>query len=82
MADEKIDLDERRIQEKAYELWELRGCPAGDPERDWHEAVALLTRAAKAKVETSPQHAITNDMTGSARRAAGSGWSFPFHSRS
>ena len=82
MADEKVELDERRIRDKAYELWKLRGSPAGDSERDWHEAVAQLTRAAKTKVEASPQHVVTNDMTTSAGRAAGSGWSFPFHGRS
>jgi hypothetical protein len=79
MAKEKFELDERRIQEKAYELWQLRGCPAGDPERDWHEAVALLTRAEKAKPEPGSQRVVTTDVTG---RAGGSGWSFPSHGRS
>ena len=51
MADNKTQPDEQLIQRKAYELWELRGCPAGNPERDWFEAVRLLTTAAQSKPE-------------------------------
>ena len=51
MADNKIHPDEHLIQRKAYELWQLRGCPAGNPERDWFEAVRLLTTAAQPKPE-------------------------------
>jgi hypothetical protein len=46
MADNKIQPDEQLIQRKAYELWQLRGCPAGNPEHDWFEAVQQLRTAA------------------------------------
>ena len=58
MADDKIQPDEHLIQRKAYELWQLRGCPAGNPERDWFEALRLLTTAPQVKPEqaaTAPQ---------------------------
>jgi hypothetical protein len=31
------------IARRAYELWEARGCPAGDGTQDWDAAVAELT---------------------------------------
>lgn len=34
-AEPKNDLDVAAI---AYRLWEERGCPQGDAERDWYEA--------------------------------------------
>jgi hypothetical protein len=49
MADNKIQPDEHLIQHKAYELWQLRGCPAGNPEHDWFEALRLLQTMAQAK---------------------------------
>jgi uncharacterized membrane protein len=54
MADHKIEPDEQLIQHKAYELWQLRGCPAGNPEHDWFEALRLLTteEAAVASPQT------------------------------
>jgi hypothetical protein len=59
MADNKIQPDEQLIQRKAYELWQLRGCPAGNPEHDWFEALRQLGTAAQAKPEqaavTAPQ---------------------------
>jgi hypothetical protein len=77
MSDEKYQLDERRIQEKAYELWQRRGCPSGDPDRDWHDAVAILSRASSSKVEPSSQRVITNQ----AAEGSGSTWSFPTRGR-
>ncbi len=55
MADNKIHPDEQLIQRKAYELWQLRGCPAGNPEHDWFEAVRLLTTAVQSKTEPARQ---------------------------
>lgn len=31
-----------QIRKAAYYLWQARGCPHGEPERDWWEAEALL----------------------------------------
>ena len=31
-------VDNEAIARKAYELWEARGYPHGDPEHDWYEA--------------------------------------------
>ena len=30
------------LARRAYELWQARGCPEGDPMRDWFEAERLL----------------------------------------
>ncbi len=29
---------EQRIRQRAYELWEQRGCPAGSDQDDWFQA--------------------------------------------
>ncbi len=31
------------ISERAYFLWQKRGCPQGDPEEDWNRAIEELT---------------------------------------
>ena len=35
-------IDESKIREKAYELWERAGGGEGSPESYWHQARALL----------------------------------------
>ncbi len=35
-------IDEEAIRAKAYELWQARGCPNGDPGDDWVRAERLL----------------------------------------
>jgi hypothetical protein len=62
MADNKIHPEEQLIQRKAYELWQLRGCPAGNPERDWFEAVRLLATAAQAGPEPAAATALQTDV--------------------
>ena len=32
----------KRIETRAYQLWEQRGCPPGSPEADWYQAEAEL----------------------------------------
>ena len=39
-------IDEEAIRAKAYELWQLRGCPEGDPGDDWVRAERLLLEEA------------------------------------
>ncbi len=60
MADSKFQVDDEAIARKAYELWQLRGCPAGNPDQDWFEAMRLLGTAAQAKAE---QGAVTDRKT-------------------
>jgi hypothetical protein len=52
-------LDEQSIQMKAYELWQLRGCPDGSPEEDWYEAVRLVGQLSTGKTRSSEQFAAT-----------------------
>jgi hypothetical protein len=35
---------EQRIRERAYELWEQRGCPTGSDQDDWFHAEQELRR--------------------------------------
>ena len=46
MARKSSVIDNEAIARKAYELWEARGFPDGDPEHDWHEAERHLREAA------------------------------------
>jgi hypothetical protein len=36
-------LPTEEIARRAYELWEARGCPAGDGSEDWNAAIAELS---------------------------------------
>jgi hypothetical protein len=36
-------VSQEEIARRAYEIWESRGCPAGDGTEDWERAVAELT---------------------------------------
>ncbi len=47
---EQIDSMKRRLRETAYELWEQRGRPWGDPLADWLEAKAMLGVATHPKL--------------------------------
>jgi hypothetical protein len=42
-------LDNEAIARKAYELWESRGYPHGDPEHDWYEAERHLKSETNGK---------------------------------
>jgi len=35
-------LSENEVRQRAYSLWESRGCPFGSPEVDWYRAKELL----------------------------------------
>jgi len=39
-------ITEQAIAERAYALWQTRGCPAGDGQDDWQIAKAQLTAEA------------------------------------
>jgi hypothetical protein len=46
MSQVTTHIDEEAIRAKAYELWQLRGCPEGDPGDDWLRAERLLLEEA------------------------------------
>jgi Protein of unknown function (DUF2934) len=37
-----IDLPEEEIAQRAYELWQARGCPQGEGDQDWEAAKEQL----------------------------------------
>ncbi|NOY30507.1 MAG: DUF2934 domain-containing protein [Planctomycetes bacterium] len=41
---------EEAIAERAYTLWQTRGCPAGDGQNDWQDAKTQLA------AEATPRH--------------------------
>ena len=40
-----IPINKQAIQQKAYELWQARGCPEGTAEEDWYTAEQCLRQA-------------------------------------
>jgi hypothetical protein len=49
--------DHRSISERAYELWQARGCPEGSGEHDWLEAERQL--ANQVQLDGTPQALAT-----------------------
>lgn len=47
-------VDENAVRDLAYRLWEERGCPEGDADRDWHEAERLLRQRAAERPTVLP----------------------------
>jgi hypothetical protein len=43
-VDHSPDVDESLIADRAYELWQARGCPAGSDQEDWFNAEEELKR--------------------------------------
>ena len=39
--------EQERVANRAYALWQFRGCPMGSPEQDWIEAERQLKTAAQ-----------------------------------
>lgn len=45
------DITDSAIAQRAYELWQARGCPAGQDDDNWQEAAAQLrTEAAEPQL--------------------------------
>ena len=42
MRTDQCDIPQEDIARRAYEIWQSRGCPAGDGCEDWNAAVAEL----------------------------------------
>jgi Protein of unknown function (DUF2934) len=43
MAYAQAQISEEEIAQRAYEIWQARGCPASDGNEDWQAAEAQLT---------------------------------------
>jgi hypothetical protein len=41
-----VSVTEAAIAERAYSLWQIRGCPVGDGQEDWQDAKAQLLKEA------------------------------------
>lgn len=48
-------ISDDQIACRAYEIWQKRGCPAGDGREDWHAAVAELSSARVCRSESTQQ---------------------------
>jgi len=48
-------VDNEAIARKAYELWEARGYPHGDPEHDWYEAERHLRAGESTNGKKAPK---------------------------
>ncbi|HEX5470672.1 MAG TPA: DUF2934 domain-containing protein [Lacipirellulaceae bacterium] len=48
-------LSDEEIARRAYEIWQLRGCPNGDGTEDWQAAKAELLDAKIARNGSSQQ---------------------------
>jgi hypothetical protein len=44
-----MDPKQKSVAELAYKLWQVRGCPHGSPEIDWHDAQRQLSTTGAAK---------------------------------
>jgi hypothetical protein len=42
-----LALNEQSVREKAYQIWEKNGRPAGTAEQDWFDAIRALTEPAR-----------------------------------
>jgi hypothetical protein len=45
--------DREAIAQRAYELWQRRGCPQGSAESDWYEAEAQLRAERLSRLEAT-----------------------------
>jgi hypothetical protein len=45
------------IKRRAYELWEIDGCPQGEDQTYWFKAVAELTATAAASIKPARKRA-------------------------
>lgn len=60
MEDPRIQED--RVRERAYSLWEAEGCPDGCADRHWQQAEAELFEAADYDEMTEARNASTAEL--------------------
>lgn len=53
----QCDVPQEEIARRAYEIWQDRGCPAGDGSQDWRVAEAELVAARNGR-KGSTQHRL------------------------
>lgn len=49
-----MNIDEQRIRERAYQIWESEGCPEGGAERHWEMARKLVEAELLAERPAEP----------------------------
>ncbi len=54
----KTQIAKTQIEQQAYFLWLARGCPLGDPERDWLDAEAMLRNPPGTAHSSRPPYAL------------------------
>jgi hypothetical protein len=65
-----MDRDEERlIRERAYEIWEREGRPAGRSEEHWRQAAAEIAAAAETPAAPEPAPAPAPDPASAPRRS-------------
>jgi hypothetical protein len=52
---ETASMIHQRVCERAYELWEQRGCPEGSPDEDWYMAEREIEGAKAGESDTNPE---------------------------
>jgi len=55
-------IQEDRVRERAYSLWEAEGCPDGCADRHWQQAEAELFEAADGGGMTEARNASTAEL--------------------
>ena len=71
MSDKQGPDRDSRVRERAYQLWEQEGCPAGRHEDHWHDAARLIDAdpIAGAEPEAVPAAERGSTETPKAKRA-------------
>lgn len=63
-----MTLDEQRIREFAFQIWESEGRPVGQQERHWQMACKLAQAEAEAEAEAAPAPAAEKPAPAKPRR--------------
>lgn len=58
-----MNLDEQRIRELAYQIWESEGCPEGGAQRHWQMARKLLEAELQAQSPAAPAPRVRRTTT-------------------
>jgi hypothetical protein len=64
-------ITDEQIAQRAYELWEARGCPSGDGTEDWEAARAELMAQRVAVIAGNAPELVRNGSHAAGQHAAG-----------